>query len=153
MPRTNFESPVIALFDAVALRLGLRSFSGQGGTNRLPIAGNVYFQFGDLRVDVPSGHVVVEVESGGGLTNLVKYWQCLDSGLIKRPVRLIHLFRQVSANDYLAHIKLWHFLENLMRQELGARFEAALFTYGSEPEPELHGAIKLFESWAQQGAA
>ena len=72
------------------------------------LIGSQRFQFGDLRVELADRLVVVEVESGGGLTNLVKYWPPTPTG--DRPILLIHAFGQVSANDYLSHLRLWDFV-------------------------------------------
>lgn len=52
-------------------------FSGQGGGNRFGIEGwelapRQEFQFGDLRGETPAATIVVEVESAGGVGNLVK---------------------------------------------------------------------------------
>src|SRR3954452_7303983 len=66
---------------------GIEVFSGQGGGNRFGLSGweltlGQQFQFGDLRVETPTTTVVVEVESGGGIGNLAKYWPLLATGAI-----------------------------------------------------------------------
>ena len=91
------------------------------------LAGGGYFEFGDLRVELPGRHVIVEVESGGGITNLAKYWYLLHENLITKPVTLLHLFRQVSTKDYESHIALWRFLGVKMIEELGGRVEDSSF--------------------------
>jgi hypothetical protein len=153
MTRTNFEAEAIAPFEAVVHRLGLTVTKGQGAGNRLPVSGNAYFQFGDLRVDLPAAHVVLEVESAGGLTNLVKYWPCIANGLIRRPVHLLHIFRQASADDYRSHIELWAFLSAKMKSDLGSRFDCSLFTYPQATETALHAALQHFERLLGAGAA
>lgn len=125
----------------------------RGRANRLPVARNAYFQFGDLRVDFPQMHVVVEVESAGGLTNLVKFWQCISHGSIDRPIHLVHCFRQVSADDYRSHIELWNFMSEKMKSELGPLFHCALFTYTSPIEASLRPALDHFEGLIERGAA
>lgn len=148
--RTNFELQALEPFARVAEELGVATFRGQGAANRLTIAGNAYFQFGDLRVDLPRCHLVVEVESAGGLTNLVKYWHCFERGLIERPVWLLHLFRQSSPGDYRSHLELWDFLASQMARALGDRFRAELFTYG---QGGIEPAVAAFERWLREGAS
>ena len=92
-------------------------------------------------------------ESAGGLTNLVKYWPCIVRGLIRRPVHVLHLFRQASAEDYRSHIELWGFLSARMKSELGELFDCALFTYAKPVELELRPALEHFESLLATGAA
>jgi hypothetical protein len=153
MSRINLEAEAIAPFEAVVRRHNLSSAKGQGTSNRLPVAGNAYFQFGDLRVDLPHAHVVLEVESAGGVTNLVKYWPCIAGGLIRRPVHLLHLFRRASRDDYRSHIELWGFLSARMKSELGERFACSLFTYASPLELELRPALQHFEELLTKSAA
>jgi hypothetical protein len=80
---------------------------------------------------------VVEVESGGGLTNLVKYWPMLAHELSPKRFALAHLFMVSSEFDYIAHRKLWEYIVERMRNDLGARgclwevnWAAQVFTYG-----------------------
>jgi hypothetical protein len=152
MPRVNYEAEVILLFEQVARRLGVTVTKGQCMANRLPV-GKVYCQFGDLRVDLPTAHVVVEVESAGGLTNLVKYWRCIATGQIRRRVHLLHVFRQASANDYGSHIELWGFLSSKMQAELVGNFDCALFTYRDATPASLQAALQHFERLLTAGAA
>jgi hypothetical protein len=128
-PRENLERQALEQFEIVANRRGHRVFKGQGNDNRLSLQGNVYYQFGDLRVTTSTHHIVVEVESAGGVTNLVKYWHCLESGLIDQPLVLLHIFRQTSPADYGSHLKLWDFLWSLMQASLGDRMVANCYTY------------------------
>ena len=152
MPRTDHEAAAIILFEALARKHYPSVFKGQGVENRLPVSGNAYFQFGDLRVDRPKVHVVIEVESAGGVTNLVKYWSCIESRLIDRPVRLIHLFQQESPDDYRSHIELWRFLSAKMKAALGNQFDGAPFTYTKPVESELRPALEHFARLLDNGA-
>lgn len=120
---------------------GIEVFSGQGGGNRFGLDGweltlGQQFQFGDLRVETPTTTIIVEVESGGGVGNLVKYWPLLAAGTLEKRLVLIHVFRITSAGDYTAHRQLWRFLVERMRDDLAGRgvaypdaWEAELFTY------------------------
>lgn len=77
------------------------------------------FQFGDLRYELPDKTIVIETESAGGLTNLVKYWPYLR----RKPDKffaLVHLFEIHSPNDYIAHQRLWAFIVDRMREDLDA---------------------------------
>lgn len=111
--RQNLERAALLAYENQARKSGLRVVKGQGSDNRLQLGGNLNFQFGDLRVDTDTHHVVIETESAVGVTNLAKYWYYLadnnPSSDIKKPIILIHLFRQVSTNDYGAHMALWDF--------------------------------------------
>jgi hypothetical protein len=80
-------------------------------------------------VDTKTRHIVIEAESAGGVTNLVKYWYCLKRGLITGPITLIHLFRQTSGQDYVAHLRLWDFLRDKMKSDLAGDFDAVRFQY------------------------
>jgi hypothetical protein len=80
--------------------------------------------------------VVVEVESAGGLTNLVKYWPLMPALLAKKRFFLVHLFHLNSEADYIAHRKLWDFVVKVMQADLDklgfdwGRWEAQMYTYG-----------------------
>src|SRR5438445_8667634 len=85
---------------------------GQGNANKfaitewsLPVLR--HFQFGDLRIETPSRTVVIEVESGGGTGNLVKYWPMLAAGKPAKQFVLVHIFRISSEGDYGSHMRLW----------------------------------------------
>jgi hypothetical protein len=117
-------------------------FRGMGPANRLAITGwdlpeARHFQFGDLRVEGPSSTVVVEIESAGGVTNLVKYWPLLAAGRPAKRFVMVHLFRVTSANDYASHHRLWEYLVDRMREDLAGRcqlrwpedWEARMFRY------------------------
>jgi hypothetical protein len=153
MTRTSFGAEAIAPFEAVVQRHGLTVAKGRSAGNRPALVRRTYFQFGDLRVDLPQAHVVLEVESAGGLTNLVKYWPCIVRGLINRPIHLVHLFRRASAHDYRSHIELRGFLSEKMKAELGASFDCALFTYGKPIESDPRPALDYFEHLLAEAGA
>ncbi len=127
---------------AIGDRAAAEPSQGMGGLNR--IAPNSWelkvmqrFQFGDLRYESDTVRVIVEVESGGGLTNLVKYWPMLGAELGDKRFVLAHLFKVSSESDYIAHQRLWEYLIDRMRRDLGAReckwdvdWHAEMFTYG-----------------------
>ena len=119
---------------------------GQNQQNRFDIPGwelqrHQQFQFGDLRIETPSRTVVVELESAGGLTNLVKYWPLLELQPPTKRLVLLHVFHLVSEEDYIAHRRLWSYTVERMREYLESRgvhwpdgWEAALLTYRTESD-------------------
>jgi hypothetical protein len=148
--RKNIEAQCLLLFDAVISDLGLACCRGYGAANRFDpgfgLIGQQRFQYGDLRVDLPDRVVIVEVESGGGATNLVKYWPLASS--LDRPHLLLHGFGQGSRNDYVSHLHLWDFLWSKMREEIWSapnpRLFARRFQYTSGSDTELAEAAQLF---------
>jgi hypothetical protein len=151
--RQNLERQALEGFEKIARKHRYPVFKGQGSDNRIRVDGNTYFQFGDLRVDVGNYYVVIEVESAGGVTNLVKYWQCLENraSAIEKPVVLFHVFRQGRRNDYGSHLALWDFMWSKMNDALGdTRIKAARYTYrdlnGLEP------VINEFEKYLKHKA-
>ena len=142
--RENLEEKALASFARVADRHGHRVFRGQSRENRIHLGGNLSFQFGDLRVDLPTLHVVIEAESAGGVTNLTKYRYAIEVGLITRPVELMHLFRRQSVSDYGSHLRLWDFLWERMSMALAGRMRA--MRYGYRDTPDLGGAARRFEA-------
>lgn len=153
MIRQRTEALALAPFKAIAEELGHEYRSGQIGVNRLPIQPNVYFQFGDLRVELPSHTVVVEVESAGGVTNLVKYWECIESKRTEKPIKLLHVYLQKSVNDYEAHLLVWRFLSAKMRESLGPKLEAQCLRAQGTSEASLAPALAVFRGWLQEDAA
>jgi hypothetical protein len=120
---------------------GVEVHEGFSAGNRIGIPGwelvsNQLFQFGDVRFEETSATVVVEFESAGGLTNLVKYWPLLAAGGLDKRFILAHVFRLESSNDYIVHRRLWEFTVERMREDLERRgvqwtnhWEAKSFTY------------------------
>jgi hypothetical protein len=148
LTRTSFEAQAIAsLREAIGDRITAEPVSGMGGMNRIaPESWELKvmqrFQFGDLRYETETARVVVEVESGGGLTNLVKYWLMLGEELKDKRFVLAHLFMVSSQFDYIAHRRLWEYVVERMLSDLdqrGCRWEqdwhACMFTYGHASAP------------------
>lgn len=149
MAQSN-EHEVIECLAAVAGGFPqVKVYRGQNAANRFDMPGwdlpvLQQFQFGDLRLETPGETIVVEVESAGGVTNLVKYWPFLASKAVERPLILLHLFRATSEGDYTAHRRLWGYLVERMKEDLqtrcgvlyGRHWEAHLFTYHSLEELE-----------------
>lgn len=145
---TSHESIALERFEQVARELGLPIERGQGKDNRIAITEcgvGVYYQRGDLRVELPEATVVVEVESSGGVTNLAKYWECFEAGRLTKPIHLLHLFRQKSTNDYASHIVVWKFLAAKMTRELGDSFTARVMVYRDADKAGLDEAVKAFK--------
>lgn len=147
MTRTSHEAFALTRFREIAQSHGFAVQSGQHSANRIGIDGNVYYQFGDLRVELPSVTVIVEVESSGGTTNLAKYWECYESGRIAKPMRLLHIFRQKSLNDYESHMVVWRFLCKKMHAALGSNFEGQWLTYQDGSQASLEPAFTVFTRW------
>jgi len=144
------EKEVIELFRKVAEKYGYRAESGQGKNNRLPLEGNVYFQFGDLRVETEKCHIIVEVESAGSVTNLAKYWYYLKkypNALGNKRVILLHLYKQESKGDYASHLMLWEFLQEKIKREIGNKFKAVLYTY--EKPTDLSKPLEMFTKYLE----
>lgn len=120
---------------------GREVYTGLGAANRFGIEGwgltpGQQFQYGDLRFEAEDLRLVVEIESAGGLTNLVKYWPLLPSAAASRRFLLIHVFHMSSDGDYIAHRRLWEHVRQRMIEDLGrrglacpARWDAAMYTY------------------------
>jgi hypothetical protein len=148
--RISHESAALARFRELAEARGLPTSCGQGSSNRILISGGVYYQFGDLRVETNDRTVIVEVESSGGITNLAKYWECFESGRLTKPMRLLHLFRQKSVNDYESHMVVWRFLCGKMQDALGPRFDGRWLTYRDGSLASLEPAYAIFSSWLSE---
>lgn len=141
--RTSWEAQAIAsLREVIGDRISVEPSSGMGSLNRVApeswaLKVMQRFQFGDLRYETERTRVVVEAESGGGLTNLVKYWPMLGAELKDKRFVLAHLFMVSSKSDYIAHRRLWDYVVDRMRADLDGRgcqwdddWHAQLFTYG-----------------------
>lgn len=150
MTRESHEAFALGMFKDLVSSMGHQLYSGQGRGNRIEIETNVYYQFGDLRVELPNCTLIVEVESSGGVTNLAKYWEILESQRIKKPIKLLHIFRQKSSSDYESHMVVWHFLCRKMHEALGPHFEGHLITYQHGSQQSLQGAVSIFKKWIEQ---
>lgn len=148
LSRTSYERQAIEeVRAALGDRVMVEPSSGMGGFNRLApdsweLTVMQRFQFGDLRYENDRTRVIVEVESGGGLTNLVKYWPMLGAELNDKRFILVHLFKIASKSDYIAHRKLWDYIVERMQRDLDHRgcrwtrdWHARMFTYGHESAP------------------
>lgn len=158
--RRDLEAECLRTFEQVLDELGLCTTArGYGSNNRFDagftLVGQQRFQFGDMRVEMPDRIVIVEVESGGGLTNLVKYWPLAAS--LKVPVLLLHAFGQGSANDYLSHLCLWDFVWQKMRAELwnrpGPKLFATQFRFTRTDPSGLGAAANCFRACLTQPLA
>jgi len=141
--RANIEQEMLREFIKIAKEHEYPLVLGQGSDNRIKLEGNLYFQFGDLRVDTPSSHVVIEVETAGGVTNLVKYWYCFKKRIITKPIVLLHIFKTSSKSDYGSHLLLWDYLWSSMNNDLGNQIVAKRFKVGTVNE--LGDALKYFK--------
>src|SRR5215218_8961028 len=141
--RISHEQLVLAKLRSAAESLPhVNVFSGQKLTNRFgiegwEIRGHQTFQYGDLRFEAEGTTLVVEAESAGGVSNLVKYWPLLASHARPHRLVIVHLFQIGSDGDYIAHRHLWTFLVDQMHSDLDSRiglrwssdWEAHRFTY------------------------
>lgn len=153
MIQQKTETLALAPFKAIVADRELECVTGQGGANRLAIDGAVYYQFGDLRVELPEHTLVVEVESAGGVTNLAKYWEAVARARVAKPVKLLHVFLQKSANDYASHIVVWQFLNARMGEALGGRWEARHCVARGTSVQDLAGALAIFSAWLPRRVA
>jgi hypothetical protein len=121
--RVSHETELITELKRSITDLDVPVFSGQGAQNKFDVLGwdllpSRQFQNGDLRIETPTTTVIVEAESGGGVTNLVKYWPLLRSRALTKRLVILHLFMLGSEADYIAHRKLWSFLVDRMQEDL-----------------------------------
>ncbi|NNJ12577.1 hypothetical protein EKD04_019815 [Chloroflexales bacterium ZM16-3] len=151
-PRNDYERLAIAQFAQIAITRGLKPVTRFRADNQLKLPDGQHFQFGDLRVTKGTCHVIVEVESAGGVTNLVKYWYILQKLRAEERVVLLHVFRQTSTGDYGSHMQLWDFLAARMRADLGDRFDAEQYTYRAPEttDTSFAAALVAFERWLDQ---
>jgi hypothetical protein len=148
--RQDYEAQAIQPFCDVLSQHGLKWHSGQKADNRIgpPWAPNISYQFGDLRFSESEEgpHLVVEVESAGGVTNLVKYWYCLRKGRIRGKLFLFHVFWQVTQNSYRSHLVVWDLLCAEMEKEFPQRFSAR--RYSNIPETDAMSLTQAVEDFA-----
>lgn len=153
--RKDVEKQLLEKFVSRAKQRGCsKIYWGLGKENRVGVTDwNLTqlqkFQFGDLRVETRSATIVIEVESAGGVTNLVKYWAILERNTDAKPLRLIHIFKISTPDDYIAHRKLWQFLEDKMCSSLSSisrSWRAYLFT-----DKEEQAALSQFDRLISNG--
>jgi hypothetical protein len=153
--RRNRTHEVLKCFKDIAERNGLPLHVGQTKENRIALKNGGQLEYGDLRVSMAGKEIIVEVETAGGLTNLMKYMYCLKHGDIDGPIFLLHLYSQNSSGDHKAHVTMWKFFRTLIRAELKDRFDARLFRfdYGAPGTgDELGRARREFEFLIENGA-
>ncbi len=145
--RADLATPALAPFVDLAETSGFPYFTGQGMENRLVFGENdiAWIEYGDLRVVAPGRVLIVEPESAGGLTNLVKFWKFIEDGTIDQPLTLFHLFRCDTEISYISHRLLWEHVLPKMQRELGDRFEALKFIY-RDAVSDLRPAIEMFRA-------
>jgi hypothetical protein len=136
-----YEAELLKALQASIADLGVAGVHSQGVANKFAVSGwdlwpLQQFQYGDLRIELAATTLIIEAESAGGITNLVKYWPLLRSGTLPKRLVILHLYMLGSSADYIAHRKLWSFLVDRMTEDLAAngfgrpeRWDAQLITY------------------------
>lgn len=137
----SHEAELLNALQTCLADLCVAGVHGQGAANKFGVNGwellpLQQFQYGDLRIELAATTVIVEAESAGGITNLVKYWPLLRSGTLAKRLVILHVYMLGSNADYIAHRKLWSFLVDRMTEDLAAngigrpeRWDAQLITY------------------------
>jgi len=137
----SHEAELLKRLQASIADLGVASVRGQGAANKFGVNGwelssLQQFQYGDLRIELAATTLIVEAESAGGITNLVKYWPLLRSGTLAKRLVILHVYMLGSSADYIAHRKLWSFLVDRMAEDLAVngigrpeKWDAQLITY------------------------
>ncbi len=115
----------------------VKCYSGQIEENRVYIKKETnprtYFEFGDLRLEFEKSRIIVEVDTAGGVTNLAKYFFMLNEKEKEfdfkeidpdKSTYLLHIFVCNTNNDYLAHRKLWSYIQSkLIADKLISKME------------------------------
>jgi hypothetical protein len=123
------------MFADAATEAGWKPLVGRTTKNTIVLEGRVGFEFGDLRVETDDCHLIVEHEGAGGVTNLAKYWYCLQKNKILKPAHLFHIYHVAKGSDYQSHTDLWNFLWELMAPLARAKqFKAKMYRYSSREE-------------------
>jgi hypothetical protein len=137
----SHEAELLQALQASVADLGVATERGQGAANKFAVnrwelSPLQQFQYGDLRIELAATTLIVEAESAGGITNLVKYWPLLRSGTLTKRLVILHVYMLSSNADYIAHRKLWSFLVDRMTEDLAAngidrpeRWDTQLITY------------------------
>ncbi|MHA1223079.1 MAG: hypothetical protein ACTSP3_07460 [Candidatus Heimdallarchaeaceae archaeon] len=135
-------------FIEIAEKYNKRIFTGQLLKNRLTIEGNLYYQFGDLRIEMNDFTILVETEGAGGVSNIVKYWYCFENKIIEKPIVLLHLYQQSSINDYGSHLLLWKFIWEKMQKEINKKKNLIVaYLFPCFDKKEIERAKNLFEGY------
>lgn len=128
---------VLSLFENAAKECGHNDnfLKGHTKVNSIALGGKVGFEFGDLRVVTDECDVIVEHEGSGGVTNLVKYWYCLQNDKILKPAHLFHIYHVGKGSDFKSHTDLWSFVWGLMAPLARTKqFKAKMYRYSSQEE-------------------
>ncbi len=150
MSKRAYENAALEVFQNIVKKHGLRAISGQTVNNRLTVSNHIYFQFGDLRVTTKTKHIVIEIDVGGGISNLVKYWYALNYlANPQLPITLLHLFFTSTKHEYESHFAMWDFFKDKMEVDFPGRFEATRYvserTTGKYKGPVNDNALKLLK--------
>lgn len=159
MARNNYEADFIKELEGAFAetlnakqRDGISTFKKQNKENRIGADGNTYFQFGDFRLEMENFDLVVEVESSGGVTNLLKYWYCLaeHADQINKPLVLLHVYMQSSEHDYESHLKLWDFLSERMQKSKDFKQKLVMKCYKYWNPKDLEKFLKDFKGYLRR---
>lgn len=77
------------------------------------------FEFGDIRIELESRFIVVEVDKGEGIYNLIKYWPYFVNCKKPKPITLLHVYYHQSEGNYKAYRELWEFMKKRIVKEVG----------------------------------
>lgn len=150
--RQTIESRLLAPFISELQQRGEEFGTGRKKLNQVSLGGQVFFQLADLWV--PRARLAIEVESAGGVTNLGKFWYLLEEGLIKPPLTILHVYSQVSENDWEAHFRIWDLLAREMRNAFGASVRVQRFGCRlNKLDRTLAPALDVFRSTVDEAMA
>jgi len=149
---------ILDQFEAIAKEYNFERkkdlFRGQNDGDKKVIGGNVYFEFGDLRISLrttsSTHHVIIEVDNSPSIVNnILKYWYMLEKKIVKNKISLIHLFNRKaskSKKDLEANIELWKFINGKMEENLVNKFKGNLFIFGDIGDERYTEFIKEFKN-------
>ena len=148
--RQNYEKEIVDNLVAGMEGAGSKekTYKGNASDNRFcpkdwGLTGKMRFQYGDFRVEMADRTLVVEIETAGNVSNLVKFWPLLTSDSLAKPLLLIHVFWTGSKSDYQSHILLWRFVRERMRQSAPDVFNGWLLNYrGKATDSALRGRFE-----------
>lgn len=146
------KSLAMSSFKRIAKESGFPVYCGQIQNNRVYLDANHprnYFEFGDVRVDRPDRNIVVEIDDGSPVTNLVKYWYSLEHEKFSKPIALLHVFVPKTEDDYWSHYALWAFVRDHMTFGTSDRLQATEYSYWTDDQ--LHRALEDFRRLIAEG--
>ena len=151
--RENHENTALGPFRDILTDRGLPFCTGQKANNRIYVDDTTWYQFGDLRFSEGDQHLIVEVESAGGVTNLAKYWYLLRNNVIEGRLYLLHVFWRETSISYQSHLVVWDMLRNEIEEDLSGRFRAWRYSYSPDSHAEsLREPVKKFRSLLPESA-